>query len=243
MHRKSIDTFIKKCYQSWFSLGMEFGACKGRRTRTLTFHFRLFDGVLLFLELHPQHMEVPRKGVESEMQLPAYATATAMPDPSLICDLHLDLWQHQILNPLSKDWTHILMDTSHILNLPSQNRKAIVVFIRFCSKTDFDSLCHFRVLFSKTSPVQVFNNGTWPTSDHSAICFGLPSLIWWMSPPHVLHPVLFPLSGMTTPLLFLWWTPTCPSRTFPSPTLSIMLPGWINCLHFSALIALSTHLC
>ena len=27
-------------------------------------------------------MEVPRQVVESELQLPAYATATAMPDPS-----------------------------------------------------------------------------------------------------------------------------------------------------------------
>ena len=30
-----------------------------------------------FLGPHPQHMEVPRLGVELEMQLPAYATATA----------------------------------------------------------------------------------------------------------------------------------------------------------------------
>ena len=29
-----------------------------------------------FLGLHLQHMEVPRLGVESELQLPAYATAT-----------------------------------------------------------------------------------------------------------------------------------------------------------------------
>ena len=35
-------------------------------------------------------MEVPRLGVKSELQLPAYATAyaTTMPDPSLFCDLH-----------------------------------------------------------------------------------------------------------------------------------------------------------
>ena len=31
-----------------------------------------------FLGPHPQHMEVPRLGVESELQLPAYTTATAM---------------------------------------------------------------------------------------------------------------------------------------------------------------------
>ena len=34
------------------------------------------------------HMEVPRLRVESELQLLAYTTATAMPDLSHICDLH-----------------------------------------------------------------------------------------------------------------------------------------------------------
>ena len=45
-------------------------------------------------------MEVPRQGVEMELQLPAYITATAMLDLSHICDLCHSLWQHQILNPL-----------------------------------------------------------------------------------------------------------------------------------------------
>ena len=34
-----------------------------------------------FLGPHPQHMEVPRLEAKSELQLPAYATATATPDP------------------------------------------------------------------------------------------------------------------------------------------------------------------
>ena len=33
-------------------------------------------------------MEVPRLGVKLKLQLPAYTTATATPDPSCICDLH-----------------------------------------------------------------------------------------------------------------------------------------------------------
>ena len=41
-----------------------------------SFHYEFF----FFLALHPRHMEVPRLGVQSELQLPAYATATAMPD-------------------------------------------------------------------------------------------------------------------------------------------------------------------
>ena len=61
-------------------------------------------------------MEVPRLGVESELQLPAYTTATAMQDPSSICDLHCSSWQHQMLNPLSEagDGTCVLMDTSQV---------------------------------------------------------------------------------------------------------------------------------
>ena len=37
-----------------------------------------------FLELHLRHTEVPRLGVESELQLPPYATGTVTQDPSLI---------------------------------------------------------------------------------------------------------------------------------------------------------------
>ena len=41
-----------------------------------------------FLGPHPQHMEVPSLGVESKLQLLAYATATAAQDLKCICDLH-----------------------------------------------------------------------------------------------------------------------------------------------------------
>ena len=33
-------------------------------------------------------MEVPRLGVELELEVLAYATATAMPDPSRVCDTY-----------------------------------------------------------------------------------------------------------------------------------------------------------
>ena len=58
-----------------------------------------------------------RLGVESELQLPAYATATATQDLSHIHNLHCSMWQHWILNPLSEaqDITRILMDTSQFL--------------------------------------------------------------------------------------------------------------------------------
>ena len=80
---------------------------------------------VLFCFLGPSlwHMEVPRLGVESELQLLAYTTATAIPDPSWICDLHHSSRQCWILNPLSeaRDWTLVLMDDSQVHNLLSHN--------------------------------------------------------------------------------------------------------------------------
>ena len=61
--------------------------------------------------------EVPRLGVESELQLPVYTTATATRDPSCICSLYHSSQQHQILNPLSE-----ARDRTHILMVPSQVR-------------------------------------------------------------------------------------------------------------------------
>ena len=57
---------------------------------------------MVFLVPHVRHVETPRLGVESELQLPAYATAIATPDPRHICDLHHSSQQCRILNPLSE---------------------------------------------------------------------------------------------------------------------------------------------
>ena len=73
--------------------------CKVEMTpNCFLFFFFLF---FVFLGLHPWHMEVPRLGVELELQLLAYTIATAMWDPSFIFNLHHSSWQLQILNPLS----------------------------------------------------------------------------------------------------------------------------------------------
>jgi len=56
----------------------------------------------VFLGSHPRHMEVPRLGVELELQLLTYTTATAMPDPSHVCNLHHSSQQRQIFDPLSE---------------------------------------------------------------------------------------------------------------------------------------------
>ena len=86
----------------------------------LSFHYWIdffpyfFYLFICFLGPHFQHMEVLRPGVKLELQLLAYTTAKAKPDPSHICDLHHSSWKRWILNPLSKarDWTCILMDSN-----------------------------------------------------------------------------------------------------------------------------------
>ena len=78
----------------------------------------LFFLFFCFLWLHPQHMEVPRLRVKSELQLPAYATTTARPYLSCVCNLHRSHSSRQcrILNPLSeaRGWTHNLKVPSQI---------------------------------------------------------------------------------------------------------------------------------
>ena len=76
----------------------------------------IFFSFFVFLGPRPLHMEVPRLEVESELQLPAYTTATATQDPSRICDLHHSSQQRWVLNPLSqaRDRTCVLMDVSQI---------------------------------------------------------------------------------------------------------------------------------
>ena len=56
----------------------------------------LFSFVFRFLGLHPSHMEVPRLGAESDLQLPAYTTATAVRDLIHLCSPHHSSWQCQI---------------------------------------------------------------------------------------------------------------------------------------------------
>ena len=78
-----------------------------------------FLSFFVFLEPYPRHIEVSRLEVESELQLLAYATATATTDQSLVCDLLHTPQQHWVLNPLSeaRDRSRILMDTSHLFPL------------------------------------------------------------------------------------------------------------------------------
>ena len=51
-----------------------------------------------FLGLYMGHIDIPRLGIKSDLQLLAYATATARPDLSHICDLHYSSLQCRILD-------------------------------------------------------------------------------------------------------------------------------------------------
>ena len=81
-------------------------------------------------------MNVPSLGVQLELQLLAYTTATPTPDPSHVCYLHQSSWQHRILNPLSeaRDQTHSLMVLSWIVSavprreLPEALNSVLLIF-------------------------------------------------------------------------------------------------------------------
>ena len=74
----------------------------------------VFLPFFFFLRVHLQHMEIPRLGVKSELQLPAHTAAIGTWVPSLICNLPHSSRQCQMLNPLcgARDQTSILMDIS-----------------------------------------------------------------------------------------------------------------------------------
>ena len=112
------------CYISFLHSFKDFFSSIIQFSLAVSFFFFFF---FCFLGLYPWHMEVPRLGVKSELQLQAYSTATATWDPSTICDLHQSLCQRQILNPLSeaRDQTCILMNTSpKAINPLSHNRNS-----------------------------------------------------------------------------------------------------------------------
>ena len=95
---------------------------------------------LFFLGPHPRHMEVPRLGVESELQLPSYATATAPCDPSCICDLHQSSQQCQILNPLRIKGPGIKPAPSWILVGFFTAERTWTVIFDFTIAKDYNSL-------------------------------------------------------------------------------------------------------
>ena len=87
--------------------------CFSHRLNNILFEIFFF---FFFLEPHLGHVEVPRPGVQMELQLLAYTTATATQDPNRICNLHHSSRQRRIPNSLSKVrvQTHNLLVPSRI---------------------------------------------------------------------------------------------------------------------------------
>ena len=109
---RKLGTTAATATQAFVSSCMQSTERRSHAEEGALFYFLCF----CFLGPHPRHMEVPRPGVELELQLLAYATATEMPDPSQICDPHHSSWQYCVLNPLSepRDQTRILMDLGFV---------------------------------------------------------------------------------------------------------------------------------
>ena len=111
------DVLLPKKYLPWIRLKPRVLALLMESVSFRIFLLSLFSSsFLFFLGPHLQHMEVSRLGVELELQLLAYATATAMRDPSHVWDLHHSSRQCQILNLLgeARHRTSILMVPSRI---------------------------------------------------------------------------------------------------------------------------------
>jgi len=100
-----------------------------------------FSAFVLFRAALEAYGGSQARGREPELQLPAYTTATATPDPSLVCDLHHSSRQRRILHPLSE-----ARDGTRNLMVPSR--------IRFGCATNGNSSHHFK-LYGK------FSRRTW----------------------------------------------------------------------------------
>ena len=118
---------MRKCLWmllSDYRLGLSPGFCGAHARNVRTgfpgyshiFCLKIYVFIYCFLGPHTWHREVPRLGVEVELQLLAYTTPTARQDLSHICNPRHSSRQRWIHNPLrgARDRTHVLMDTSQI---------------------------------------------------------------------------------------------------------------------------------
>ena len=98
-------TYIVLQYCHFMLTCLSSQGCKFLKGRRSYLFFVSLMIVAVVFKAEPEAYRIPQARVTLELQMPAYTTATAMPGPSHICDLH-NSWQCWILNPLSKarDW-------------------------------------------------------------------------------------------------------------------------------------------
>ena len=98
----------------------------------------LFIYLFCFLGPNLWHMEVPRLGVKSELQLLAYTTAITTWDPTCVCNPHYSSQQCWILNPLNeaRDWTPILRILAGFITLWGTTGTPKVKFIKLLKYID-----------------------------------------------------------------------------------------------------------
>ena len=118
-------------------------------------------------------MEIPRQGVQSELQLPAYATTIATQDLSCIFDLHHSSRQCQILNLLSKvrDRTYNLVVPSRICSRCTMMGTPRVLYLNFHEKMQ--------------APSRFGGLGEWSKAALSLFFCFLGSLLWHMEVPRL----------------------------------------------------------
>ena len=104
--------------------------------------------MLLLLLLFLLFREVPRLGLDLELQLQAHTTATEMQDPSPVCDLHHSSQRRQILNLLSedRDQTHNFMVTGWICFCPATMGTPSYFFFHYFSLK----------IFYQFEPIRIF---------------------------------------------------------------------------------------
>ena len=124
-----------KLKYSWFTMSCQL--LYSKLTQSHTYIYSLSFLFFFFLGPHLQHVKVLSLGVELELQLLAYATATAIRDWSCVCDLHHSSRQYWIPDPLSKarGWTCILTDTSQIHFRCTHNGNSHIPFLTLSSIT------------------------------------------------------------------------------------------------------------
>ena len=100
-----MSTGAFKCSGRTETLQQTVWPAKPKKSITFIYYIYYLHSIFFlfsFLGLRLLQMEVPRLGVQLELQLLAYVTATATQDPSYVCNLHHSSRQHWILNPLAE---------------------------------------------------------------------------------------------------------------------------------------------